>query len=364
VTMNFKKLRVVHYLNQFFGQVGGEDKANFNFLVKEGPIGPGMGLQKLLGEKGEVLATAICGDNYFAENLEKAVQEGIELVTPYEPDLFFAGPAFEAGRYGMSCGAICKIVHERLGIPAITGMYIENPGVDLYRRYVYICKTGRSAAKMLQDLEHMVDLGLKLIVGSRESNFVSGEGIASPRDYEFFPRGILRNQYTNKTASERGIDMLLAKIKCEPFQTEAEVPKFAAVKPPAPIKNLNSSEIALISDGGLTRRGNPDKFNGRGDNSWAAYEIKSFFPKESSASEHEIVHTGYSPVHVMKDTNRLVPIDVMQELEGEGVIKKLHPFFYSTSGNAASQECCESMGREIGEEIKNRGVDAAILTST
>jgi hypothetical protein len=36
-----KKLRAVHYLNQFFGQIGSEDKAHTPPLTKDGPIGPG-----------------------------------------------------------------------------------------------------------------------------------------------------------------------------------------------------------------------------------------------------------------------------------------------------------------------------------
>jgi glycine reductase len=66
----------------------------------------------------------------------------------------------------------------------------------------------------------------------------------------------------------------------------------------------------------------------------------------------------------MEDTNRLVPIDVMRELENEGIIGKLHPVFYSTSGNGASQECCMRIGEEIAEELKKRGIDGAMLTST
>ena len=132
--MTEKKLRVVHYLNQFFGQIGGEDKADAGFTVKQGPIGPGLALQNEFGDRAEVVATIICGDNYFAENPEQAAEEGVKLIEPYQPDLFFAGPAFEAGRYGVSCGAICQAVGEKLHIPVITGMYEENPGVEMYRK--------------------------------------------------------------------------------------------------------------------------------------------------------------------------------------------------------------------------------------
>ena len=37
--MTDKKYRVVHYLNQFFGQIGGEEKADVPPMVKEGAIG-------------------------------------------------------------------------------------------------------------------------------------------------------------------------------------------------------------------------------------------------------------------------------------------------------------------------------------
>ena len=32
------------------------------------------------------------------------------MVKKYNPDLFIAGPAFNAGRYGVACGDICKTV--------------------------------------------------------------------------------------------------------------------------------------------------------------------------------------------------------------------------------------------------------------
>jgi radical SAM protein with 4Fe4S-binding SPASM domain len=115
-----EKLRVVHYLNQFFGQVGGEEKASTGFLVKEGPVGPGLALQKELGDRGEVVATVICGDDSFAVNPEKNAGEGLKLVAPYRPDLFFAGPAFAAGRYSIACGAMCKAVGAELGIPVVS----------------------------------------------------------------------------------------------------------------------------------------------------------------------------------------------------------------------------------------------------
>ena len=59
-------LRVVHYLNQFFGGIGGEEKAETGPQVHDGFLGPGRAIQNALAGRGEIVATAICGDNYFA----------------------------------------------------------------------------------------------------------------------------------------------------------------------------------------------------------------------------------------------------------------------------------------------------------
>ena len=45
------------------------------------------------------------------------------MVKEQAPDVFIAGPAFNAGRYGVACGTIAAAVQEELGIPAVTGMY-------------------------------------------------------------------------------------------------------------------------------------------------------------------------------------------------------------------------------------------------
>ncbi len=362
--MGKKKLKVVHYLNQFFGQEGGEDKAYMGFLVKEGPIGPGVALQNLLGDRGEIIATIICGDNYFAENIDTAAEEAIKLITAYDPELFFAGPTFEAGRYGIACGAICKIVQERLGITAVSGMFEENPGVDLYRKDVYICKTGNSALSMVESLTNMVNLALKLISKKKRFKLVSGKNIGRPSEDGYFPRGILKNEYTRKTVAERSVDMLLAKLHAQPYQSEVQKQKFEDVPPPAPIKDLGSCEIALVSDGGLVPKGNPDRLRGRGNLVWATYEVKSFFPEEYPSTDYEIAHTGYYTDEILENTNRLVPVDVLRNLEEEGIIGKLHHTFYSTSGNVTSSKRCSEIGEEIAEQLENKNVDAVMLTST
>ncbi len=59
-------VRVVHYVNQFFAGLGGEDAAGAPPQVTPGPVGPGRRLQALLGAEHEIVATVSCGDDYAA----------------------------------------------------------------------------------------------------------------------------------------------------------------------------------------------------------------------------------------------------------------------------------------------------------
>ncbi len=362
--MTEKKYKVVHYLNQFFGQIGGEDKADVKFSVKQGPVGPGMALQKELGDRGEVVATVICGDNYFAQEPEKASAEGLKLVESYNPDIFFAGPAFAAGRYGVSCGAMCKVVEDGLGIPVVTGMYVENPGMEMYCKNAYIVKTGNSAHDMVPAMAKMVKLGLHLASGEVNPALVLRECRPRPGEYDYFNRIVVRNEYTDKTTAERSVDLLLAKIKGEPFESDVVMPEFEKVEPPAPVADISKCDLALVSDGGLVPKGNPDGLSGRGNLRWTTYEVEDFLPEDYSKVDYEIAHTGYFPVDVLADPNRLVPVDALRRAIKEGRLGKLHHSFFSTSGNGTISRRCAEMGMEMGEEMKKRGIQAAILTST
>ncbi|MGH7871596.1 MAG: glycine/betaine/sarcosine/D-proline family reductase selenoprotein B, partial [Candidatus Binatia bacterium] len=101
------KVRIVHYLNQFFAQIGGEEQGGVGPEVKPRPVGPGRALQQALADRGEVVATIFCGDNYFAEQANTATEQLLADIAEFKADLLIAGPAFESGRYGVACGAVC-----------------------------------------------------------------------------------------------------------------------------------------------------------------------------------------------------------------------------------------------------------------
>ena len=122
--------RVVHYINQFFAQIGGEEMAHVAPELREGFVGPGMALNTAWKGEAEIVNTIVCGDSYFAEHEGEAKAQILAWVKEANPDLFIAGPAFNAGRYGYACATICKEVKEQLGIPVLTGMYEPRRGSE------------------------------------------------------------------------------------------------------------------------------------------------------------------------------------------------------------------------------------------
>ena len=348
-----QRLRVTHYLNQFFGGLGGEDKAFEGPKLKEGLIGPGRAVQQALGNRGEVVATIICGDNYFAERTKEASEEVIRLLTPCKPDVLIAGPAFNAGRYGIACGEVCKAVQDKLGIPAVTGMYDENRGVDLYKKDVYIVKTADSARDTAEVASRMITLALKL---------VAREKIDRPSIQGYFPRGFITNEISDQNAAQRAISMLLAKIKGQPFEPELELPKFDKVRPAPVIRDIPSAKIALVTDGGLVPKGNPDNMASHRSTRFAAYNVKGL--NSLNPEDFEANHIGYDTVFVNQNPNRLVPLDVMRDLEREGVIGNLHDKVYSTAGVSTTLDNAANIGLGIAEELRDEGMDGVILTST
>jgi len=346
-------MRIIHYLNQFFGGIGAEEQAGSALEIREGAIGPGKLLETLLGDDARVVLTIVCGDNYAVENQADVTTAVLEKVRTTEADLFVAGPCFDAGRYGVAAGALCSAVQTELGIPVITAMSEENPGVDLYREKLHIVDSGTSITKMRDVLAKMANLGKKL---------VSKEAIGLPAEEGYLPRGLLRDQVVEKKAATRLVDMLVAKLKGERFESEMPATAFAPVPMPAAVTDLSKAKVMLITDGGLVPKGNPDRIEGTAATRWGAYRIAG--RDDLRGEEYEVSHGGYDTRFVQEDPHRLVPLDAMREMEKNGVIGKLHDEFISTCGRSNPLSNTRRLGREIAEKIKRDGVDAVILTST
>ena len=347
------KLRVVHYINQFYGGVGGEEKADFKPELREGHAGPGMALSQRFGDEAEIVATIVCGDSYFNENVDEAISTIIPMIEKHKPDVFVAGPAFNAGRYGMACGTISKAVLEKLSVPVVTAMYGENPGVDSFRKDVYILQTGNSAADMKNAAPKLADFALKL--GKKEE-------IGNAATLGYFSRGIRKNAFVEERGSKRAVNMLVKKIKGEEFQTEYPMPVFDNVEPNPAIADMSKAKIALVTSGGIVPKNNPNKIESSSASKYGKYDIEGCM--DLTDAGYETAHGGYDPVYANQDADRVLPVDVLRDLEKEGAIGSLHRYFYTTVGNGTSVASSKAFASQIAGELLSDGVKAVILTST
>jgi glycine reductase complex component B subunit gamma len=347
------KIRVVHYINQFFAGIGGEEKADIKPEVREGVVGPGAALNTAFKGEAEIVATVICGDSYFNENVEEAQAEIMEMVKKYNPDVFVAGPAFNAGRYGVACGTISKAVKDTLDIPVVTAMYIENPGADMYKKDLFIVETGNSAAAMRKAAPALANLALKL---------GKGEEIGAPNVEGYIQRGVRKNVFLEERGANRAVAMLVKKIKGEEFTTEYPMPEFDNVAPGAAIKDISKAKIAIVTSGGIVPKGNPDRIEASSASKYGKYDIADF--DDLTEATHETAHGGYDPVYANQDSDRVIPVDVLRDMEKEGVIGELHRYFYTTTGNGTSVANSKAFAAEFTKELLADGVDAVILTST
>lgn len=345
------KFKVVHYINQFYAGIGGEEKADIQPFSEAKVVGPGLAFMNSFGDEAEIIGTVVCGDSFFNENLDSAKKDVLDRIKQFEPDIVIAGPAFNAGRYGIACGEVAQAVMTELGVPAVTGMYEENPGVEMYKKGAYIVPTRNSAAGMRKAVPVIANLALKLLKNEQ----------VSPEADSYFVR-YRKNFQDEKRGSARAVDMLVRKLKDEAFTTEYPMPEFDNVAPATAISDLSKARIALVTSGGIVPKGNPDRIESSSASKYGTYSIENV--DTLSADSYETAHGGYDPVYANQDPNRVLPLDIVREMEKEGVIGSLHDYFYTTVGNGTAVANAKKYAAEIAQNLVADGVDAVILTST
>jgi len=347
------KVRVVHYINQFYAGVGGEEKADHKPEQRDGPVGPGAAFTAAMGDWAEIVSTIICGDSYFNENLEEAKVTLLDMISGANPDIFIAGPAFNAGRYGVACGTICDAVKTELGIPVLTGMFEENPGAEMFRDKLYIIATSNSAASMRTAVPKMSALARKLAVG---------EPVGASVEEGYLPGGARVNFFDKERGSKRAVDMLIKKMAGQPFVTEYPMPDFDRVPPNPPVLDMTKATVALVTSGGIVPKGNPDRIEASSASKFGEYDISGV--TDLTADTYETAHGGYDPTYANADADRVLPVDVLRELENEGRIGKLYGKYFTTVGNGTSTKNARQYAHDIAGRLKDDNVQAVILTST
>ena len=123
--------------------------------------GPGVGLMQQVGGEAEIVRTIWCGDNLINQESERMLALIADLIREAKPDVVVAGPAFNAGRYGLACGMVARLCSQTLKVPVVIGLFPENPAVEIYRKDAYIWPCAETAVGMRKDLPGLARIAVK-----------------------------------------------------------------------------------------------------------------------------------------------------------------------------------------------------------
>jgi len=341
-------MRIVHYVNQFYAGLGGEDAASLGPRVLDGPVGPGRLLQQLLGDEHPIVATVVCGDDHAASDPTVSTQL-YEMVRAAGGELLIAGPAFGSGRYGLVCARLAATA-QAAGLPALATMHPDNPGIG-DAGAAPVVASGAVAKDMRPTLVRVAAAVAKLATGA---TLTAADGLVA---------GVARiGRLVEDRAAKRAVELVLRRLGGDRESTEVPVGGFDAVVPAAPVDKVASASVALVTEGAVVPLGNPDRLESARATRWLRYPIDGVDALVSGTWES--VAGGFATTLANADPNRLLPLDAARALERDGAIGHLHGEFLTTVGNGTPVATAKRFGVEWAAELRKAGVQAAILTAT
>jgi glycine reductase len=99
-------------------------------------------------------------------------------------------------------------------------MFLEKPAVEFYRKSVHSIETANRASGIAKAMSKVVEGALKLLLGRQPG---------SPRPHGYIPQGIKVALVRDRLGAKRAVDLLLKKIKEEPFGTGITFPNLDSV---------------------------------------------------------------------------------------------------------------------------------------
>ena len=128
------------------------------------------------------------------------------------------------------------------------------------------------------------------------------------------------------------------------------------------VPDMASAKLALVTSGGIVPHGNPDRIEAANASRFGAYPLHGL--SAFSAETHQSAHGGYDPTYANENPNRVLPLDVVRELEAEGAFGSLHSTYYATVGNGTSVANAKKYGSDIAKRSGGCGSEGVALTST
>jgi len=232
-------------------------------------------------------------------------------------------------------------------------MHPENPGATSFKREVVILPTGESAVSMQSDLARIARMALRL-AGKEELGPAELEG--------YLPQGKRRSHDRGRSGWQRALDMLSAKLAGRPFTTEVPYNAPEQVQPAPPLADLTRATIAMVTTGGLVRKGNPERQSAANAVRYHRHAVTSL--ESLSPEEWEAFHAGYFNHIVNRNPNYILPLSFLRELERAGRIGHVHEHIYALPGVSTPVATARELGRAIATDLEHAGVNGALLVAT
>src|SRR5206468_4028766 len=151
------------------------------------------------------------------------------------------------------------------------------------------------------------------------------------------------------------------KLHGRPYRSEVPYAAPERVPPAPPIADLSRARIAMVTTGGLVRKGNPDKqvsANAVRYHRHTVSELESLSP-----TDWEAYHAGYFNHIVNSNPNYILPLSFLRDLERQGRVGKVHEHIYALPGVSTPVAVSAGHGRSIAADLKAGGVDGALLVA-
>ncbi len=341
-------MRVVHYVNQFYAGLGGEEAASTGPQMLDGTVGPGRLLGQLLGDEHQIVATVVCGDDYAASNAA-AAQELLGMARNAGVELLVAGPAFGSGRYGLACARLVAAAHAD-GLPALAAMHPDNPGIADAGAAPVVAAS--ATAREMRPTMHTVAAAIAKLTTGATLTAADGRITKAARI----------GRLVEQRAAARAVELVVRRFGGDREFTEVPVGGFDVVEPAAPVDKAAGVTVALVTEGAVVPTGNPDRLESARATRWLRYRIEGL--DALATGDWESVAGGFATTAANADPNRLLPLDAVRALERDGAIGRLHDEFLVTVGNGTPVATARRFGIEWAAELRKAGVQAAILTAT
>ena len=155
---------------------------------------------------------------------------------------------------------------------------------------------------------------------------------------------------------------MLEKPLLKPFVTEVPIHAPERVPPAAPLTDASKARIALVTTGGLVRKGNPDKQVSANASRYYRHTVAEL--RSLSGKDWEAYHAGYFNHIVNTNPNYILPLHFLRDLEDTGNIGGVFEHIYALPGVSTPVAVSQGMGRSIAKDLQDAQVDGCVLVAT